>query len=327
MFEVSLRTGRGMDKTLYKLPKEFIERIKRIYPKAYLKIFNSFLTKKAPTFRANLIKADAPSLTSELKRQNVVFRQVDWYKSAFSLIRPSQRDFQDNSSYKDGFVYFQNLSSMLPVLVLGLEPGQRFLDLCAAPGGKLLQAVSETKGDLETVAVEKVKVRFYKLLANLKNQGHAGFVKARLCDGAALWRQYPEDFDRVLVDAPCTSEANFLVANPKTYAYWSPRKIKECQHKQKRLLFSGIMALKKGGLLVYSTCTFAPEENEEVVRWALDKFKDEIYLEEIRLPVSNFRSGLTEWKDRHFSRSLQSTKRIIPTDTMEGFYLACLRKR
>ncbi|MFC1514732.1 RsmB/NOP family class I SAM-dependent RNA methyltransferase [Candidatus Omnitrophota bacterium] len=316
-----------MDKTLHKLPKEFVERIKLIYPRQHLKILNSFLAKKTPTFRANLIKTDIPSLTAALKRRNVIFRQVGWYKNAFTLVKPSQRDFQENDLYKDGAVYFQNLSSMLPVLILGLERGMRFLDLCAAPGGKTLQAVSETRGEAEVVAVEKVKVRFYKLLANLKNQGQEELVKTQLGEGAGVFRQYPKYFDRVLVDAPCTSEANFLASNPKTYAYWSPRKIKECQHKQKRLLFSGIMSLKKGGRLVYSTCTFAPEENERVIQWALDKFKDELFLEAIRLPDSDHQGGLASWKGREFSASLRSCRRIIPTEQMEGFFLASLRKR
>ena len=316
-----------MDKRLNKLPPEFIERLRRIYPRQYAAIFDSFLSKEVTTFRANCTKVDVPSLVEELKAKNVVFRHVVWYKKAFILVKPAQRDFQEYALYKEGKVYIQNLSSMLPVIVLKPCQGETILDLCAAPGGKTTQIVSEVKGQAEVVAVEKVKPRFYKLCANIKNQGQQDVVKVELADGVRVWRDYPRYFDKVLIDAPCSCEAGFLVSHPKTYSYWSYRKVKECQHKQKRLLFSGIMSLKPKGRLVYSTCTFAPEENEEVVNWALRKFGDEIYLEEIELPLRNIRGGLLEWKGRQFVPSMVSAKRIIPTEAMEGFFLACFRKR
>ena len=130
----------------------------------------------------------------------------------------------------------------------------------------------------------------------------------------------------MLVDAPCSCEANFLVDDPRSFSYWSKRKVKECQRKQKRLLFSGLKCLKPGGLLVYSTCTFSPQENEEVINWLLNRFKDEISLEQVKLSITNVKDGLTSWEDKTFSQSLKLTKRILPTKIMEGFYIAKIRK-
>ncbi|MBN2120384.1 MAG: RsmB/NOP family class I SAM-dependent RNA methyltransferase [Candidatus Omnitrophica bacterium] len=316
-----------MDKLLYRLPAQFLERIKRIYPKEYPAVLSSFLTDKNTTFRANLIKIDIKTLTQRLKSANIQFRRVDWYNSAFILVKPSQREFQATDFYKQSFIYLQNLSSMVAVMLLEPKEGERILDLCSAPGGKTTQIVSETRGEAQVVAVEKIKVRFYKLLANLKNQGQERLVKTYLADGTIFFRNHADYFDKVLVDAPCSSEANFLVHNPKSYSYWSPRKIKEAQHKQKRLLFSGIMSLKPGGRLVYSTCTFSPEENEQVINWALNKFKDKVYLEKISLPFANLRQGLLEWNTRSFSKEMVFTKRIIPTPIFEGFFVASLRKK
>ena len=316
-----------MERRICRLPSEFINRIKEIYPHQYLSVLNSFLSPKIPTFRINKIKTNYKDLVEELNNQNAKFKTVNWYKGAFILIRPSQREFEETNMYKEGWVYFQNLSSMLTVLILSPKKEEKILDLCAAPGGKTTQIISETQGKAKVTAVEKIKPRYYKLMANLRKQAQEKLSKVHLAEGAFIYKKYPQYFDRVLVDAPCSSEANFSLNNPRSFSFWSFRKIKEAQFKQKRLLFSGIMSLKKGGLLLYSTCTFSPEENEEVINWALEKFKKELFLEEIKLPLSNYKDGLRKWRSKTFSETLKFTKRILPTQLMEGFFLACLRKK
>ena len=92
--------------------------------------------------------------------------------------------------------------------------------------------------------------------------------------------------------------------------------------KQKRLLQAAIAALRPGGVLVYSTCTFAPEENEGVIHWALERFAGAVRLESISLRFPNYTAGLTRWEDVSFHPSLRLAKRIIPTSEMEGFFIA-----
>ncbi len=314
-----------MEKLFYHLPGLFIERLKTIYPTQYIQILRTFLERKISTFRINTIKTTTEHCMELLQANSVLAEKVSWYHDAFILKKPSQRDFQELQFYKDGFVYFQNLSSMLPVLLLRPLPGEKILDLCAAPGGKTSQIAACIQNQGEIIACEKIKIRLYKLLANLKILG-IEHIKTLLWDGSFIWKKYENYFDKVLLDAPCTSESQFLIHFPKTYSYWSERKIHEAQHKQKRLLYSAIKSLKPGGRCVYSTCTFAPEENEAVIAWAIEQFQDLIVLEKINLPFKNYQSGIRRWQGENFPEQLQYTQRIIPSETMEGFFLASLKK-
>ena len=176
-----------------------------------------------------------------------------------------------------------------------------------------------------------MRPRFYKLKANVYRQG-ATNVLPWMGNGAAYWRREPEAFDRVLVDAPCSTEGRFRTHDPETTQYWSPRKVREMKSKQQKLLWAGIQTLKPGGTLVYSTCTFAPEENEAVVAKMLRTFGDAIEVVDAGLPTTGpvaeqAAEGLTSWNGRDFSESLALTRRVLPTDLLEGFFIARIAKR
>jgi 16S rRNA C967 or C1407 C5-methylase (RsmB/RsmF family) len=161
--------------------------------------------------------------------------------------------------------------------------------------------------------------------ANLKAQG-ASSVRTFLKNGEHVWRNRPEYFDRVLLDAPCSTEGRFQVNDPETYAYWSPAKIKEMSRKQNRLLYSAIQCLRPGGVLVYSTCSFAPEENELILEKALSTFGDAIELEPIDVTLDNVQAPLKSWKGKPIKAGLTPVRRILPTDVMEGFFVGRIRK-
>jgi 16S rRNA C967 or C1407 C5-methylase (RsmB/RsmF family) len=173
--------------------------------------------------------------------------------------------------------------------------------------------------------VELVRSRFFKLRNNLQAQG-ATAVRTFLQNGERVWRYRPEHFDRVLLDAPCSSEGRFTTEDPQTYAYWSHRKIAEMARKQRRLLFSGIQALRPGGILVYSTCTFAPEENEAVLDWMLARFGEALAVEPTVLELDNMVSPLPEWNGRVFLPGVAHGRRILPTTSMQSFFIARIRK-
>ncbi|MDD4879586.1 MAG: RsmB/NOP family class I SAM-dependent RNA methyltransferase, partial [Candidatus Omnitrophica bacterium] len=174
------------------------------------------------------------------------------------------------------------------------------------------------------VAVEKMEIRHQKLLATLKIQG-ADTARALLADGMAMGKEYPGYFDKVLVDAPCSGEALFYLRDPKTFKPWSRKKVADLSHTQKVLIYSGISALKPGGELVYSTCTFSPEENEDVVDWALNKFEG-LRAVPLDVPLPNKVRGLASWEGKRFSNDLGLAMRILPNEYMEGFFLAKLKK-
>jgi 16S rRNA (cytosine1407-C5)-methyltransferase len=312
-----------MKAAVYKLPQEFLHKLEKIYPSQYTAVARTFLVKKRPAFRVNYLKTDLVTLRRMLIQQRVKFRELNYPKGAFLLQTPL-RDFQRRDLYQQGFVYVQNISSMLPVEVLGPDDRHKILDLCAAPGAKTTQIASLAR-ESEITAIEKIRPRYYKLLSNLKLQG-AEQVKVYLLDSIWVRKKFPEYFDQILADMPCSAEGRFLVSDPKTYKYWKQRKVKEMAHKQKKLLHSAFFALKEGGTLVYSTCTFSPEENEAIIDWFLDKFKDKVEVVPVDIPLSNVQPALGRWKDKKFSGSLRLAKRIIPSETMEGFFVAKIKK-
>jgi len=313
-----------MKESVYTLPEEFLRRIKIIYPTHFNRICETFLNKKKQTFRVNYLKTGLNSLRDFLRKEGIRYRELPWPRGAF-ILNSDIRHFQRSFIYKDGLVYLQNVSSMIVPFVLGAKTGDKILDLCAAPGAKTTEIASLAGRNTEIVAIEKVRTRYYKLLANLKIQG-ADFVKTIIMDGIFARKKFPEYFNKVLLDAPCSSEGRFYTRNPRSFRYWKYRKVKEMAHKQKRLISSAYYALKPGGKLLYSTCTFSPEENEEVVDWVLNKFKDKIELLSINIPIKNVRNGLIKWRKKTFLKSLSRVIRIIPNDYMEGFFVALFNK-
>ncbi|MBF0386149.1 MAG: RsmB/NOP family class I SAM-dependent RNA methyltransferase, partial [Candidatus Omnitrophica bacterium] len=225
---------------------------------------------------------------------------------------------------KDGFLFIQNPSSALVPLILNPKPGENILDMCSAPGSKTsyIAQLMQNKGRI--VSVESVRSRMYKLLSVIKLLG-VEIADIVLTDGR---RYKPKDmfFDRVLVDAPCSSEGRFTLAEEKSYCYWSMRKIKEMQHKQKGLLLNAGRALKPGGVLVYSTCTFSPEENEGVVDWFLKKTSPMFQLEEIAFPQIERYPAIISWLGKHYNPEVKKCLRVLPDEIMDGFFIACFIK-
>jgi 16S rRNA (cytosine1407-C5)-methyltransferase len=173
--------------------------------------------------------------------------------------------------------------------------------------------------------VESVKGRFFRMRANLERHG-ATMVKGYLMDGRAVGAKVPERFDRVLLDAPCSSEARFRTSDPGSWSHWGPKKVKEAARKQKRLLDSAIRSLKPGGCLVYCTCSFSPEENELVVNSQLRRYGEALSVEPVELPLENLQKGLTHWQEKPLDVALERAVRILPNAGMDGFFLCKLRK-
>lgn len=194
----------------------------------------------------------------------------------------------------------------------------------------MLAELMENQGWIS--AVEPVRNRFFKLKTNLQDYG-CTIAHLYQTDGRSVGRKVPGRFDRILLDAPCSGEARIRTNDPETYRFWSLRKIREQARKQAGLIRSAFQSLRPGGILVYCTCSFAPEENEMIVSRFLDKTKDARLIPPTidGAPVSSIpgirtQPGLTRWNNKDLYPEINRTLRIVPDEIMDGFFLACLTK-
>lgn len=307
------------------LPAEFIERLGRLLtPEQFRRWVSCFDEDAGTTLRVNPLRGDTAETVATLRAEGFRLEPVG-VADAYRVPSDQRRRLTESEAFANGAIYIQSLSSMLAVLALAPRPDEEVLDLCAAPGGKtvMMAALMANRGRIG--AVEKSRPRFFRLLNNVRAQG-ATIVHCYHRDGASVGRKTPGRFDRVLVDAPCSSESRITPTVPATHEYWSERKIRQMARSQKRLLRSGFEALKPGGVLVYSTCTFAPEENEAVVSDLIDRFGDRLSLERVLLPEVASRDGLIEWESVSYPPALNAAVRVLPAPGVESFFFCRLRK-
>ena len=311
------------------LPEAFVERLKRILPvKDHEMILQTFNSPKQVTFRVNTLLTTAEELERDLAKEGIIFEKLNWsFFNGVYKISPDQKlALTQTPSFYSGHLYIQNLSSMVAPFLLAPNPEETVLDLAAAPGGKtlILAGLMNNTGWLS--AVEPSKERFFRLCDNLKQQGVSN-AHTYMTDGRSVGKKCPEMFDKILLDAPCSSEARFKTYDSKSMSYWSLNKVKETSKLQKRLLLSAYDALKPGGKLLYSTCSFSPEENESPLQYLLDRHGDTLTTVPLTLPFDNIQKPLETWGKERYDGRIQNAIRILPTDTLDGFFICLLEKR
>jgi NOL1/NOP2/sun family putative RNA methylase len=309
------------------LPDAFLEKLRRLIPaNQWDKVLKTFSMERPSTFRVNALKRTPASLKEALEPQGFKIENVPWYKDAFLLRKGKQKDLEKTFLYTKGEIYIQGLSSMIPPLVLAPQPNESVLDLTAAPGSKTTQLSTLMKNQGRILANDNNPIRVEKLKANTQLQGATNVTVLPPGDGGLVWKENYEKLDRVLLDAPCSSEGRFQVDTPSTYGYWKEDSNRKMAKDQRRLFKSAFLSLKPGGTLVYSTCTFAPEENEMVLNWALETYGDAIEMEDISIPLPSCTRGLSSWGDLKFNPAVVKSIRLLPTQDIEGFFVARLRK-
>ena len=298
------------------LPKDFETRMKDMFGAEY----NGFVSalEGEPVcsgMRINLLKRGAQTAVESCIGQ---MEQVPWCKNGYYAEKSVLSG--KHPYHMCGLIYFQEPSAMSAAEALDIKPGDYVLDLCAAPGGKATQAAERLQGKGLLVANEIIPKRA-KILA--ENIGRMGITNAVVTNEKPekLAEKYADFFDKIIVDAPCSGEGMFR-KEPQAVAEWSIAHTESCAVRQKKILQSAFGMLKKGGRLVYSTCTFAPCENEGIAGWVLETYPD-VELLDINLPGMTCANAL--WAK--VKRDLSASKRIFPHKARgEGCFNALFRK-
>ena len=286
-------------------------------------ILDGLKSEKLTTFRINKIKChDKSKLLKIFEDLDIEFIEYKSVKDAYILKNYKVKDGFDSKTglnienyalYKDGEIYVQSLSSMLPVIALDPREGENILDMCAAPGSKttMIQSIVDNKVNL--TAVELHKDRFEKLNYNLKKQG----ANALTFNMNAIDLDDMFKFDKILLDVPCSGSGTLDITNNRYKANFTDDLINKCVKTQKRLIKKAFKLLKKGGVLIYSTCSLLKDENENIVDYALENgFK----IDFCKVNIDN--------KDLSIGSSINDGVyiKVFPDKIWEGFFVAKLLK-
>jgi len=305
----------------------FLERMKELLGKDFDSYMDILKKEPVRSLRCNTLKISIEDLKKRLESKGWKIKQPfkDFPEIMIVENELAPGEFGRALEHLLGYYYIQEIASMLPVLVLNPKENEKVLDLCASPGSKTTQIVARMNNRGLLIANEVKFGRIKILSANTERCGVMNMLITKR-DGIALCKRFKEEnflFDKILLDAPCSGEGT-IRSTPKTLEMWNIKTIENLSKLQKSMIASAIEILKPNGELVYSTCTHAPEENEEVVDFALKNFK--IKIEKINLPIKT-RQGITAWKEKEYSEDVKFSCRIYPQDAnTEGFFIAKIKK-
>jgi NOL1/NOP2/sun family putative RNA methylase len=243
-----------------------------------------------------------------LSRENLSLKQVPWYKHAYYV--------HEGFKSKDSPIF--DPVSLVPCMVLDPKKDDCILDMCAAPGTKtfILSFLTENKATITANDVDMYRVM--RLKNNTKQYG----INCTITNTSG--RLIKGSFNKILLDAPCSGEG-MVNKQEKVFLHWSEKHIRFLAKKQKKLIKQAFKILESGGILVYSTCTFAPEENEGVIDFLLSK-NDNAVMQDINVNIKHA-NGITFWNGIEFDRRLAKCIRIYPNMNLTcGFFAAKIRK-
>lgn len=294
--------------------KEFIKnRLLKDYEESVVENILTGYKNKYTTLRVNTLKSNLEEVKEILFKNNIDYKSVSWYKDALIIENAKEKDIRALSIYEEGKIYLQNLSSMLPPLVVSPKEKESILDMAAAPGGKTTELSALSNNNALITAIEKDKIRSDRLKYNLNKQG-ASRVTVLVEDASKLDDYFR--FDKILLDAPCSGSGTIDLENISSYKNFSEDLIKKSIERQKKLLLKSSKIIKSGGEIIYSTCSILKDENENIVSLLLNNNDFEIVPLDENLFINIPKLPVT----------IKGTICVCPNELYEGFYLAKIKK-
>lgn len=291
------------------LNEYLVNKINEEYPNDSERILNGFV-KKVPSIRVNRIKSSMPEVLKFLDKNQILYDRVNWFDDAFILNDMIENDIYELEFLKEGKIYMQNLSSMIPPLFFDMKCNDTLLDMAASPGSKTTQIASIYSNKVQITACEVNKSRMEKLKYNLDKQG-VSCCYTMLKDAREIDSFFK--FDNILLDAPCSGSGT-VVKDRNDDSKFNDELIGKITKRQRNLLKKAIEITKKGGIIIYSTCSIFKEENEMVIKEFIDNGMVDVVpinLKDVNLLPSSIDGVLT----------------ISPDKNYEGFFIAKLIKK
>ena len=300
-----------MDKNIPEFLKEML--INQYGEEKTIEIIQGYTAKRRSSFRVNSIKANKDEIKAVLEKIGVGYEEVSWYENAFVISFEDEQKLRETTLYEEGKIYFQSLSSMIPVLVLAANPEENVLDMAAAPGGKTTQMFAEANGKVLITACEKNKIRAERLKYNLEKQG-ASRVNVMMQDARKLDDFF--SFDKVLLDAPCSGSGTLFLNDEKQIQTFTKELVNRSITTQKEMLQKALKVLKVGHEMVYSTCSILHAENEGQLEKLLESGKIEI----LPIDADKFKGMKT------LNTTIPGVLCVCPDENYEGFFVANIKR-
>ncbi|WP_243790053.1 RsmB/NOP family class I SAM-dependent RNA methyltransferase [Saccharopolyspora gloriosae] len=249
---------------------------------------------------------------------------VDWCEHTYFW--PDNDGFDDILPLAhEGRVYLQNAASLIPPVALDAQPGDSVLDIASAPGGKAFHIAARVGNDCELWLNDSAPPRARKL-AELAELYGVRYAELTTHNAQYIDKSVPaERFDRILLDVQCSGEGRVNLRKSDALKFWSEERIEKYKFLQAKMCDAAYKLLKPGGVLVYSTCTLSPEEDEFPVNKVLQRHSD-LTVEPLGFSEEEFLPGLNSWRGTKFDKRLKHAVRVMPSDVFEGFFVAKVAK-
>jgi len=305
------------------IPDKFISKFKEIINPEEIDSFILYCKKKlTKSIRVNTLKYKGDITKNIYFEENkIILKQIKYVKQAY-LIKSEVSSIGNTIEQLLGYFQIQEVSSMLPALILNPNENDIVLDLTAAPGNKtaFLAQIMNNKGLIIANDIDETRIKTLKY--TLKKLGVTNTI---IFSKDGIDFDINLKFNKILLDAPCSCEG-IVRKKPRSLINWSEQLVKSKSDLQKKLILNAYDLLEKNGTLVYSTCTMSPEENEEVIDYLIKK-RPNLKIENVNIENLNTNYGIIKYKLKEYNKNIKNAIRIYPHKTdLEGFFICKIKR-